>query len=308
MRNTKLISIILIVFVIITTWIQIPDIKSFITKSGVFTKNEANIIQNDNLQAIPFFEETTLTSDSRNTNLPGPLDKTEENTTEEGTQPANIKQPNFDLNGIIKETNIYRSQNGTSTLKTNSTLNQMAKEKMEDMFTRGYFEHISPQGVSIEDLAENNNYEYLVIGENLALGGFKTAEDVVKAWSESTPHRENMLDPRYTEIGVAVKRALYKGHAATIIVQHFGKSISSCPTVSKQTKASIDNLQSELQTLKSKIEVLKKQIEEDYSESAVKEHNNLVSEYNKKLAKLKILVEDYNAEVEGFNACVEKIN
>lgn len=308
MRNTKIISIILIGFVTLTVWTQIPDIKDYLVKSGVFKNSKTTDEENSDFTAFPYFEASTLLNDLRNTNLPGPLSQISTEETPEEDESEDIKQPSFDLNGIIKDTNSYRTSNGLLTLETNTTLNKMAEEKLNDMFARGYFEHVSPQGVDIEDLAEEYKYEYLVIGENLALGGFKTSADVVKAWSESEPHRKNMLDKRYTEIGVAVKRAIYKGHPSTIIVQHFGKSISSCPTVSKQNKDSIDNIQQELKALKDRIEELKKKIEENYQESLVEEHNKLVSTYNKKLSSLKSKVEEYNAQVEKFNNCVEKIS
>lgn len=306
MRNTKIISILLVCFVIITVWTQIPDIKNFLIKAGIVIRGQENIVQNEDLQAFPYLESQGLTSDTIVTNLPGPLSRLDGDELGE-TDAINIKQPSFNLYEVIGETNLYRSQSGLGQLEMSATLNKMAEEKLNDMFARGYFEHVSPQGVSIEDIAEENDYEYLVIGENLALGGFKSAKDVVEAWANSEPHRKNMLDARYTEIGVAVKRALYQGHATTIIVQHFGKSISSCPMVSKQTKDTIDDIQNELKTLKDRIEVLKQQIEDDYSESAVEEHNKLVSSYNKKLARLKTLVEEYNQEVENFNKCVEKV-
>jgi len=307
MRNTKIISILLILFVTITVWTQVPDIKSFLIKSGVLTRNHQNIIQNEDLQAFPYFESTELTSNI-STNLPGPLTKLDDSEIPTETEQINIKQPSFTLHEVIGETNIYRTQNGLDSLEMSSTLNAMAKDKLDDMFLRGYFEHVSPQGVSIEDIALDHNYEYLVIGENLAFGGFKSAKDVIQAWSESEPHRKNMLDTRYAEIGVAVRRSLYQGHATTIIVQHFGKSISSCPSVSKQTKEAIDDIQDDLMDLKSRIEILKAEIEENYEEAIVKEHNDLVSLYNKKLARLKNLVENYNAEVESFNKCVEKVS
>jgi uncharacterized protein YkwD/uncharacterized protein YukE len=304
MKNTKIISILLIAFVGITIWTQTPDIKKYLIKSGVI-ENTSETNQSD-LGAFPYFEASELLDDLRNTNLPGPLERIEENEIPEEGETLDVKQPNFNLSDVIKDTNIYRNENNLSSLATSDTLNKMAEEKLNDMFYRGYFEHVSPQGVDIEDIAESSRYEYLVIGENLALGGFKTSEDVVKAWSESLPHKKNMLDPRYTEIGVAVKRDVYKGHFATIIVQHFGKPTSSCPTVSKQNKDSIDDIQQELQTIKKRIEELKKQIEESYDESLVEEHNKMVSTYNKKLSTLKAKVEEYNKQVEEFNKCVEK--
>lgn len=307
----KIVTLFLIIFTVLTIWIQFPYVKDF-TNSKISKITENKILGGDKLQAMPYFETTKILDGNKNTNLPGPLLK--KNTTQEDEEEKLIKkekiitQPEFNANSIIQETNIFRTQNNLQKLTTNQTLNKMAKEKMEDMFNRGYFEHISPLGVSIEDIALENKYDYLVIGENLALGSFKTAKEVVDAWAKSEPHRKNMLDIRYSEIGVALQKALFNGHPTIIIVQHFGKSISSCPNVSKKIKEKIDYVQNELKLMKNKIEELKKEIEKGYKEELVVKHNKLVSDYNNKLIELKNLVEDYNKQVEEFNSCIEKIS
>jgi uncharacterized protein YkwD len=43
------------------------------------------------------------------------------------------------------------------------------------------------------------------VGENIAWNQ-KTPEEAVKAWMDSPGHRENIVEPRYTEIGVAVMK------------------------------------------------------------------------------------------------------
>ena len=104
--------------------------------------------------------------------------------------------------GIIRETNGEREHRGLTPLREILALNALAETKVRDMFRRAYFEHVSPTGENIGDLAAGR-YEYVVIGENLALGNYRDDRDVVSAWMNSPGHRANILHAAFTEIGVA---------------------------------------------------------------------------------------------------------
>src|SRR3972149_8112399 len=143
--------------------------------------------------------------------------------------------------GGIKSTNIQREKNGLTTLSTNSLLNQSTQRKVKDMFSEQYFEHISPQGLDVSDLAENAGYKFILIGENLALGNFLNDEALVQAWMDSPGHRENILNSGYKEIGVAVLKGTYQGKTTWIAVQHFGKPLSDCPQPDTTLKQKIAN-------------------------------------------------------------------
>src|SRR3989344_7417472 len=55
---------------------------------------------------------------------------------------------------IVAQTNIQRYNNGQlPPLIENTTLDEAAKAKADDMFQKQYFEHISPSGVGPGDLA-----------------------------------------------------------------------------------------------------------------------------------------------------------
>lgn len=97
------------------------------------------------------------------------------------------------------------------------------------MLARQYFEHKSPTGETVGDLANHTDYHYLVIGENLALGNFDTNQAVIDAWMASEGHRANILDPRYVDIGISAIKGTYKDDSVWVIVQHFGLPISVCP-------------------------------------------------------------------------------
>jgi uncharacterized protein YkwD len=57
-------------------------------------------------------------------------------------------------------------------------------------------------------------YREKLVGENIAYGP-KSAEEVVQGWLSSPGHCENIMDPRFAEMGVAYaqgqasKRGLY---------------------------------------------------------------------------------------------------
>lgn len=112
--------------------------------------------------------------------------------------------------GVIKWTNIQRQQNGLSPLKENDKLNASAKAKVEDMFAKQYFDHYSPSGQGVADLAEKVGYDFVVIGENLALGNYEDDQDLVQSWMLSPGHRENILNDKYQEIGVWVQKGVFE--------------------------------------------------------------------------------------------------
>lgn len=217
--------------------------------------------------------------------------------------------------GIIKLTNQQRKENGNlPALKENDLLNNAAQAKLKDLFAKQYFEHNSPSGSGPADLAKAAGYNYIMIGENLALGNFKDDEALVVAWMNSPGHRENILNSKYQDIGVAVGRGMYNGEKTWIAVQEFGKPVNSCPIVEANLKSEIGTLQNDINDEKSQIIALKQQMDalnpqmqaqyDAYNQMAVN-YNNLIHIYNNKVDSLKLIVDQYNQEVKAYNACLE---
>ncbi len=210
--------------------------------------------------------------------------------------------------GIIKLTNAERTSRGLPALTHNETLDTSASAKVDDMFANQYFEHVSPSGKSVSDVVTKAGYSYIVVGENLALGNFGGDANVVAAWMASPGHRANILDSRYMEIGVAVGRGMYQGREQWLAVQHFGKPLSSCPTVDSQLKSSIQSTKNALTERENQITALKAQIDAmspsdpRYNE-LVATYNDDVKEYNARLDAFKAAVDQYNESVKAFNRC-----
>lgn len=217
--------------------------------------------------------------------------------------------------GTIAETNKQRLAQGLKSLKEDYALNQAAQKKLKDMFQNQYFEHISPTGQGPADLAKDVGYEFIAVGENLALGNYKNDAGLVEAWMNSPGHKANILNLKFTEIGVAVGKGMFEGQETWLAVQEFGKPASSCPKVDATLKDIIQSHKSELLGLESQVLSAKTQMEtlatdlkskEDYNlyNQKVSEYNAIVRLYNNKLDNLKTLTEQYNSQVNAYNACL----
>jgi hypothetical protein len=127
---------------------------------------------------------------------------------------------------VIELTNAERLNAGVSIVKVNAELNQAALAKATDMFEHNYWAHISPTGTEPWYFITQSGYKYQHAGENLARD-FSNPTDVVKAWMASPTHRQNLLDDRYKDIGVAVLDGYINGVETTLVVQMFGSSTTS---------------------------------------------------------------------------------
>jgi|GEM_PF-1301501 len=121
---------------------------------------------------------------------------------------------------VFSLTNDERSDEGVATLQRNSLLDQAAQMKAQDMAAKGYYAHVSPEGLTPMHWVEVAGYKYLIIGENLVVNR-KDAEQVVDAFMGSPGHRANILRKDFTEIGVGVANGVFKGKDATFAVQIF---------------------------------------------------------------------------------------
>ncbi len=122
---------------------------------------------------------------------------------------------------IIALTNNERANQGLEPLTTNELLNQAAQQKAGDMFAFDYWAHQSPSGREPWSFLKDVGYNYRLAGENLARD-FYQPEDVIRAWMASPTHKDNIINPKYKEIGVAVVDGTLDGLKTTLVVQFFG--------------------------------------------------------------------------------------
>ncbi len=102
---------------------------------------------------------------------------------------------------VLDLVNIERKKAGLSPLKLNTEVTSVAQVKSDDMAKNGYFDHNSPTYGSPFAMLTSFGVSYRTAGENIAKGQ-QTPEAVMKAWMNSTGHRENILSPKFKELGV----------------------------------------------------------------------------------------------------------
>ena len=127
----------------------------------------------------------------------------------------------IDTKKIIELTNARRLSANSGMVKENPELTAAANAKVNDMFSKNYWSHVSPTGTEPWFFVSKAGYKYKHAGENLARD-FSNPRDVVTAWMASPTHKKNLLDKRYKDIGVAVKDGYINGVETTIVVQLFG--------------------------------------------------------------------------------------
>lgn len=265
----------------------------FVTKSVLVTTVTDSIVRSALVENIVSIKKVFT---------PGPLRVT-----------ATVPLGDLDATGVIEKTNSERIAAGRKPLKENKMLDQTARQKLEDMAQKQYFEHISPTGVGPSDLAQDVGYGYIVIGENLALGDFKNNADLLRAWMNSSGHRENILLPRFTEIGVAVGKRNYEGHVTWLAVQEFGKPEKDCPQTDPLQKVTVESQKKTVTDEEQELSLRHEQLqntphntgaETDVYNERVQEYNTFAEKYRADAGILKKLIDAYNATVELYNTCI----
>lgn len=145
---------------------------------------------------------------------------------------------NIDSKRLIELTNIERQKKGLPTLSENATLDQAAAAKAQNMFSENYWAHFAPSGKTPWDFILGAGYKFTFAGENLAKN-FYESDAVVGAWMNSPTHRDNLLNPKYKDIGIAVADGVLNGQQTTLVVQMFGtggEAVAAKPQVAVQGK------------------------------------------------------------------------
>ena len=214
---------------------------------------------------------------------------------------------------ILILTNNERSAQSLKPLSANSILDTIAEQRADDLFANQYFEHASPDGKSATDLAKKDGYEYLLIGENLALGEYLRHHANHTAMMSRTGNRANMLNGRYAELGVSVKTGTYNGENTTIAVQIFGLPLSDCPrpdsndkTLIDSSTASIKQMQADALVMFNNLNTLKNSpnLDLSYYYQKIQEYNYFAKKVNDAVSALKGMIDSYNLEVSKYNSCV----
>jgi uncharacterized protein YkwD len=122
--------------------------------------------------------------------------------------------------------NEQRAKQGIAALRYDARLEAASQAHSDDMVRRDFFEHDTPEGVEPYErmLAAGYAATNAFTGENIAWGegGKSSPSEIVKSWMRSPPHREALLHPQFSEVGVGVA---YTAESATYTTDFGGPPI-----------------------------------------------------------------------------------
>ena len=141
-------------------------------------------------------------------------------------------------NSLVNATNQKRAAAGVGALTYNDKLTKAAQNKANDMATRDYWSHNTPEGTAPRIFITNAGYIYSIAGENLAFGYRITNTNpatneigVMDGWMASPSHKENLLNSRFTEVGFGIANApSYQNLGQqTIVVAMYASPLATTP-------------------------------------------------------------------------------
>lgn len=125
----------------------------------------------------------------------------------ENTSTPPAQQPSVTLSGqaaeVLTLVNQQRAAAGLAPLAVDADLKAASQIRAKEI--ERSFSHTRPDGSDCFS-AISNRYSFLALGENIA-GGQNSAASVMNAWMGSDGHRANILNAKYTHIGIACYQA-----------------------------------------------------------------------------------------------------
>jgi len=120
---------------------------------------------------------------------------------EYAAKPVQKLDPEKALAGI----NAFRTKNGRRPVVLDARLSQAAAVQSKDQAGRSSIGHYGSDGSKPMQRAERAGFHAKIASENVAAGQ-KSFSDAMRSWEESSGHRENLLRPEVTAIGVAMAK------------------------------------------------------------------------------------------------------
>jgi len=121
---------------------------------------------------------------------------------------------------MLAQVNAARRAAGRPPLAADPHLDAAAQEHAQDMVTRAYYDHDTPDGLTPRRRVEATGYLAHKVGENIAEGQF-SVDEVMSGWLGSSGHRRNVLDPEFTDLGVGLAVGRFEDRLRILWVQEF---------------------------------------------------------------------------------------
>jgi uncharacterized protein YkwD len=123
---------------------------------------------------------------------------------------------------MLARVNAVRQAAGRPPLVADPRLDAAAQEHAQDMLTRAYYNHDTPEGRTPRERVEAAGYLAHKVGENIAEGEF-SVEEVMNGWLGSSGHRRNLLDGSFVHLGVGLAIGRCEDRLRLLWVQEFGQ-------------------------------------------------------------------------------------
>ncbi len=119
-------------------------------------------------------------------------------------------RPRPDLEAqMLDLVNAERAAAGLGPVAPDPELTEVARAHSADMFARGYFAHVSPDGLDPFDRMKRSGVSFRTAGENLALA--PTVRIAHTGLMNSPGHRANILRPAFGRLGIGIVDGGYRG-------------------------------------------------------------------------------------------------
>jgi uncharacterized protein YkwD len=171
---------------------------------AVYTERLENVL-------VPVFDEAARETFNRLTIRPGSDERVELPFTVADTRP----RPELEAR-MLEMVNEERRAAGLSPLAPDPEMTEVARRHSADMFARGYFAHVTPEGADPFDRARAAGLSFRTAGENLALA--PTLRIAHTGLMNSPGHRANILRPEFGRLGVGVMDG---GARGLMVTQNF---------------------------------------------------------------------------------------
>jgi len=103
---------------------------------------------------------------------------------------------------MLQLVNTERVKRGLTPVKADPQLARVARAHSNDMFSRGYFSHYTPENTDPFERMKKAGVKFLTAGENLALG--RTLKICHEGLMNSPGHRANILNPSFGRLGIGI--------------------------------------------------------------------------------------------------------
>jgi uncharacterized protein YkwD len=111
---------------------------------------------------------------------------------------------------MVAAVNAQRDTFELPAYETDEKLALLALAHAQDMVTRGYFSHTTPEGLDLDDRFAQQKIPSSWTGENIQRNSkpiSQTVAEAIRWFMNSAPHRSNLLHNRFNSIGVGVAEA-----------------------------------------------------------------------------------------------------